>query len=123
MKNMNRIFLLAATSIGLTLTFPALAGGQQIAASPKLRQMLDERAAVVSNTTAPTVSVKDCCADQNLAASPKVQQIVSSRPKCCAASGVEISTVSRPEDGIAASPKVRTQLNERSTQFQIAPLK
>jgi hypothetical protein len=121
MKNMNRIFLLAATTIGLTLTFPALAG-PRIAASPKLQQMLDDRAAVVSNTTAPTTSVKDCCAAENLAASPKVQQMLSSRPKCCA-SVVETATVSRPDDGIAASPKVRTQLNERSTEFQIAPLK
>jgi hypothetical protein len=122
MKTINRILFLAATTTGLAFTFPALAGGPEIAASPKVRQMLNDRAAVVSAPTS-TSSTADRGTSDNLAASPKVQQVLSSRPTPRAASTMETATVSRPNDGIAAPPKLREQLNERSMQFQIAPIK
>jgi hypothetical protein len=126
MKAMNRILFLAVTTAGLAFTASALADGPAIAASPRVRQMLDDRAAqtLVAVGSTRAVSAKECCASENLAASPKVQQMLSAQPKCCAVSATsDPSTVSRPDDGIAASPKLRQQLNERSTEFQIAPIK
>lgn len=120
MKMMNRMLLLAATTAGLAFTVTVTAA-PAIAASPKVRAMLDDQASRATAVST-TVSAKDCCAAENLAASPKVQQMLAERPKCCAGSATE-TTVSRPDDGIAASPKLRQQLNERSTEFQIAPIK
>jgi len=117
MKMMNRILLLAATTAGFAFTVTAA----PIAASPKVRAMLDDQARATAVST--PVSTKDCCAAENLAVSPKVQQMLAERPKCCAGSATETTTISRPNDGIAASPKLRQQLNERSTEFQIAPIK
>jgi hypothetical protein len=122
---MNRILLLATTTAGLAFTFPALAGGPEIAASPKVRQMLNDQAAqaVVVSAPASTSSATDRGTSDNLAASPKVQQFLPSRRTPRAASTMETATLSRPDDGIAASPKLREQLNERLVQFQIAPIK
>ena len=120
MKMMNRILLLAATTAGLAFTVNVTAA-PAIAASPKVRAMLDDQARATAVST--PVSTKDCCAAENLAVSPKVQQMLAERPKCCAGSATETTTISRPNDGIAASPKLRQQLNERSTEFQIAPIK
>jgi|SRR6185369_2833313 len=121
MKMMNRILLLAATTAGLAFTVNVTAA-PAIAASPKVRAMLDDQASRATAVST-TVSTKDCCAAENLAVSPKVQQMLAERPKCCASSATETTTISRPNDGIAASPKLRQQLNERSTEFQIAPIK
>ena len=112
MKTTNRILLAAAMAAGLALTTPAMAqnntSGDGIAASPKARQMLKERSQLNLAST-------------DLAASPKTSQMLAEQNKCCVAPTT--GAVASANDGIAASPKLREQLNERSLEFQIAPLK
>jgi hypothetical protein len=126
MKTKNRILLAAAMAAGLALASPAMAQnntvGDGIAASPKARKMLNERAQVnVASTATSTASAKACCERTDLAASPKTSQMLAEQKKCCVAPTT--GTVASATDGITASPKLREQLNERQLKFQIAPLK
>jgi len=122
MKTTNQILLAAAMAAGLALATSATAQnntpGDGIAASPKARQMLNERAMANVTTTA---SAKACCERSDLAASPKAGQSLAEQNKCCVAP--TIGTVASANDGITASPKLREQLNDRPVKFQIAPLK
>jgi len=97
-----------------------------IAASPKVRAMLDERCK--SKCAAPDQAIlrtTTTTAQTLIAASPKVQQMQKER---VAAPVVQLGSEMagyRPtgSDGITASPKVRATLDERAPTVQIAPLK
>ena len=111
---MNRILFAAAAT--LTLAASGLAqyqpvGNDGIAASPKLRQTINESALVAPAAVAPKAAMA-CCED-TIVASPKVLQTLPPQPKCCAVSVKEslASTTAKTDDGVFASPKVREQLN------------
>jgi hypothetical protein len=130
MKTMNRILLAAAVTVILGSMSQAMAQSQMsspngLAASPKVRQFLSERPAQL--TVAPSalsVSAQSRHVS-TLAGSPRAQQMARDNAKSEVAGGAQVVVASnqRTDDGIAASPKLREQMNERSMQFQIAPLK
>ena len=123
MKTLNRILLAAATAASFALVSQALAD-DSIAASPKARQMLNDRnAAAIAAAAVPAVaSYQLTTPGANATASPKVRQMFADQAKSTVASTGE-TLVSRSTDGIAASPKVRSQINERPIAFEVAPLK
>ena len=109
MKPNYRILLAAAIfAIGASATYA------DIAASPKVRQMLDERRAVATASARPdqAVTPKHCCEPQNLALSPKARQALNDRVNCCAPSGKD-QALRGSLPGIAASPKLQEQLAGR----------
>lgn len=133
MKNLNRILFAAALAASFSLANNASAQFKPatddgIAASPKVRQMLNERTAVagpIVSAPAPMVTYRNPA--DGVAASPKVLQrlaerqvVVSGAPAADAASAAYRPTGA---DGITASPKLREQLRERGTPIVIAPLK
>ena len=94
-----------------------------IAASPKVRAMLNERC--MSQCTAPAVVTTTTITRQtDVAASPRVQQMWSERTTAPAVQTTEtVGYQPSGADGIAASPKVRAMMNERQQTVLIAPLK
>ena len=116
-----------------------LSGSDGIAASPRARQMLNERKAINENKGMFIGVLKDsdgaCCngtacvtkEGKPIAASPRVTQMLSERP----VRQVETVTTSAGvagyratgADGITASPRLRQQLDERRQAVEIAPLK
>src|SRR6266404_5507850 len=93
-----------------------------IAASPKVRQMLQERKA---RTSAPVVSSQvtthQDASSANVAASPKVQQmrhemVIATTPRSTVNFAGYRAT---GDDGITASPKVRAMLNERRQSVEM----
>lgn len=129
MKNTHR-FLIAAAALALFASAgQAKAGGTDaccndgIAASPKVRAMLDERCK--SRCAPARVTVTPTTRQTDIAASPRVRQMRSVRAPAPVAQVVTETAGYRPtgSDGITASPKVRAQLNERSPAVEIAPLK
>ena len=131
MKTINKFLL---STLGAASLF-ALAGTAQaqfkpavddgIAASPRLRQILDDRhwktAAPSDHATAYHAATTD-----GIAASPKTRQNLADR----GASGnvlpgrsQAVGYAATGSDGITASPKARQMLNERGANFQIAPVK
>jgi hypothetical protein len=99
-----------------------------IAASPKVRQMLEERATAALPTVSvaiPTVSYKTEL--EGVTASPKAREMLGERRVVVSGTpSLEVTTSSyRPTgaDGVTASPKLREQLDERSAPIIIAPLK
>lgn len=133
MKNLNKVLFTAALAATLSLASNASAqykptGDDGITASPKVRQMLNERAAATRvAATTPSVTVTYRNPADGITASPKVRQMLAERKVVVgAAPQTEVAAAGyRPTgaDGITASPKLRQQLNERGTQFMIAPLK
>ena len=123
-----------STFLGLAAAAVLLASGGQsyaqyqavgedgIAASPKVRQFLNEKkaaATATSTTVSSTTSI-----DERIAASPKVRQMLDERRTVMSApSGSVAGYRATGDDGITASPKVRQQLNERGSQFMVAPVK
>ena len=95
-----------------------------IAASPKVRAMLDDRcksrcASGTSMTSAQTVTRQT-----DVAASPKVQQMRAERTASATVHNTETAGYQPTgRDGITASPKVRSQLDDRRQTVEIAPLK
>jgi len=122
MKTLNRILLAAATAASFALVSQALAD-DSIAASPKARQMMNDRNAAAIAATAVTTgaSYEVTTPGANATASPKGHQMFADQAKSTLASSGD-TLVSRA-DGIAASPKVRAQLNDRPVVFEVAPLK
>jgi membrane protease subunit (stomatin/prohibitin family) len=134
MKTLNRI--LFATALATTISLAHNASAQfkvnsddGIAASPKVRQMLNEQRA--KSRTAPasvavaSVSYKATSQD-GIAASPKLRQTLNewkvvTGPTALASTSAAYRAVG--DDGITASPKLRQQLNERRSSVTIAPLK
>jgi hypothetical protein len=142
MKTMNKILFVAALGITVGLANHASAqyqavGDDGIAASPRVRQQLNERkaarpaTATIAKPASPTVASVGYGAsrDDGIAASPKVRQMLNERKAVVSASSAVSEVASAGyratgADGITASPKLRQQLNERtSPQIIIAPLK
>ena len=129
MKNSAR-FLIAAAALTLLVSGsqawagPSSCCKDSIAASPKVRAMLDERNANCCATQQKVVTTT-ITSQATLAGSPKVQQMRRERPMTTA--GLEGSEVAgykaTGSDGITASPKVRAMLDERRQTVEIAPLK
>ena len=122
-RNLMVLSLIGVLSATAAQTWAA--GNDAIAASPKVRQTLNEQNGTVAATTAaPVVACCPCPADA-IAASPKVSQMLrESTGACCVASQPVIAGYKASSDyGIAASPKVRQILDEQSSRVQIAPLK
>ena len=134
MKKTNHLIFLAAVSLIFASAVPSKAqykpvGDDGIAASPKLRQMLNERAtrlAVTSQSTSRVVGYKPL-GDDGITASPKLREILNERAARLTATSESGSRVVgyKPvgKDGITASPKLRELLDERAGTIQIAPLK
>src|SRR6266700_4140739 len=101
MKNMNRILFTATTVATLTLAASALAD-DGIAASPKVRQALNERS--LRAPAEASAAVTGACCENKIVASPKVVQNQAAQPKCCASSSKDTvaSTTAKPNDGIFA---------------------
>ena len=137
MKDFKNLLLSAALAGTMGLAYNASAQYKPadedgIAASPKVRQMLNERKVKTAGakTGAITVAatVRSGAENDGIAASPKVRQMMGERraPTSSPVSGSEYATVgyvATGPDGITASPKVRQQLNERTTVLTVAPVK
>ena len=143
MKKLNRFGIVAGAALLLASVSGSyaqsqLSGDNGTAASPKTRQMQEERKAVRSaavdgmGASEVTSSKEACCTTSDgrqIAASPKVQQMLAERrAKTCSPvatrSDSEVAGYKATgDDGITASPKVRQMLNERRSSVQIAPLK
>ncbi len=133
MKNLNKILFATAFAASLSLAQNASAQFQStvddgIAASPKVRQMLNERAAATRlQATTPTVTVTYVNPAAGVTAPPKTLQMLAERKVVVSGTpSTEIATVGyRPtgDDGITASPKHRQQLGERGPTLMVAPVK
>ena len=104
-------------------------GDDGITASPKVRQMLDEKAAAKRvAAVAPSVTITHQKVPDRIAASPAVRQRLAERKFLVnGTSSTEVAAVgyrATGADGITASPAVRQKLDERrGSQFMIAPVK
>ena len=132
MKNTNRFFIAAAAvalfaSAGQIQAQYQAVGDDGIAASPKVRQVLNERKARASAPVgAPEVTINQAAPQDNIAASPKVQQLRKEQMARVATPGPAVEAAgyrATGADGITASPKVRAVLDERRQAVEIAPLK
>jgi len=136
MKHMNRILAIAAFVVTFGLAGSAIAqnsvgyragGDDGIAASPKLRQHLNEHKHVASTPSATIASVESqTTRDDGIAASPKLRQQLNERKTVSRMTSATMTAAgyrATGDDGIAASPKLRQHLNERSKTFIVAPVK
>jgi len=130
MKTNKLILLAAVATAAFTLKTPARAQfkpetNDGIAASPKVRQNLDERNAHQTAASHLVVATRPAGAESAVAASPKVAQMLAEHKVVPGSTTIEdsVSMTARSGDGITASPKVRQQLDERGAQIQIAPVK
>jgi hypothetical protein len=129
MKNLSKIMFVAALAASFSLVNQASAqyravGDDGIAASPKVREMLDQRKAAANTPAAPTVVVTQTT-HKSITASPRATELlerntVVSTPAVVSTSGGYQPTGS---DGITASPKARQMIDEQHKQFMVAPLK
>ena len=134
MKNTNLILMLAAVAALLASTGQSNAqyravGDDGIAASPKLRQFLNERGKPmvkgITSTAVVSVGYRATGVD-GITASPKLRQFIdASRGVESTPSAVVVKVGYRAtgDDGITASPKLRQFLDEHKGAYQIAPLK
>ena len=131
MKNTCRFLIATAALVLFASAGQAKAGGtdsccdDRIAASPKVRAMLDEQKARCCTAQTQVTTYGTTTRQADIAASPKVQQM---RRERAPASVVVVSTEAAGyrqtgSDGITASPKVRAALDERRQTVEIAPLK
>ncbi len=132
MKTLNKILFAAALTATFSLANRAGAqykpvGDDGISASPKVRQMLNERKSAPSTTSTVASSFSpQAGANDGIAASPKLRRTLNERKTVASTPSTSVASVGyKPvgDDGIVASPKLRQQLNARSTQFMVAPLK
>lgn len=138
MKLQNRLLIVTVAAMGAMFATQARAQlrtgtDDGIAASPKVRQMLDERArsaAVsrsaprVASTTVASVGYR-AVGEDGIAASPKVRQMLDEQKRNKGVTGPSGAGAwagyrAAGKDGIAASPKVRQRLDERARQFVAA---
>ena len=133
MKNLNKVMLTAAFAASFSLVQNASAQFKPtvddgIAASPKVRQMLNERAVAARVQPAnPTVAVTYRNPAVGVTAPPKTLQMLAERKVVVnGALSTEVATTGyRPtgNDGVTASPKLRQQLDERGPTLMVAPIK
>jgi len=142
MKTLNQI--LSAAVLVTTISLASNASAQYkineedgIAASPRVRQMLNERkasaavAALASkNHATTTVASAGFRVTQNdgIAASPKTRQLLNEQARRSTAIPSSTAVASAGykatgADGITASPRLRQQLNEQSVTIMVAPVK
>ena len=99
-------------------------GEDGIAASPRARATLDERAAMAraASLQVQVVDVSTVHSSKDyIAASPKVRAQMAERGASAAGTmSTDPNLAKAPQDGIAASPKVRQQM--RTTTAQPAPV-
>ena len=124
---MNRILWVATVAGACALASGAKAqyravGDDGIAASPKLRQKLDERRTTVAIGAAETpVMVSQGRSDDEIIGSPKANETLTPpMVPVVFSTGGDVSYKPVGDDGIAASPKVRQLLNERKMRFETA---
>lgn len=134
-KKFNKIMLVAALAASFSVADNARAqyqpvGDDGIAASPKLREQLNERKHVAN---APSTTVASAgyqaTGDDGITASPKLRQMLDERKSVASTPSSAVASVGyKPTgaDGITASPKLRQQLDERNKEwptYMVAPLK
>lgn len=125
MKNSKQMIL--AAGFATTLAFVAHASASDVVASPKVQQMLNDMTPrPIVHVQAPAITYMRPGIEVT-AASPRARQMMADRKVVVsgAAASEVASAVYTPvgTDGLTASPKVRSQLDERSTPVTIAPLK
>src|SRR5438132_13173002 len=106
-------------------------GDDGIAASPRLRAILNERADAAACRCAEATSFRDAgykaIGDDGIAEWPKMRAMLNERQAAVGGvgSGVETSTGTgyKGDDGVAASPKMRAILNEQKRRFEVAAVK
>src|SRR6266567_3469874 len=129
MRNTHRLLIAVAALALFASAGQAKAGGSDsccddgIAASPKVRAMLDERKARCCTAQTQVTTYGTTTRQTDIAASPNVQQMRRERAPM---SVVVVSTGTagyQPtgSDGITASPKVRAVLDERRPTVELAP--
>lgn len=134
MKNTNRLLALAGASLllawpGQSMAQSMAVGDDGIAASPKVRQMLNERKARSATTgtrSGAQVAGYKATGDDGITASPKLRQLLDARKAAAPATGSTAQVAgykATGDDGIAASPKLRQMLDERRHVVEVAPLK
>lgn len=141
MQKLNQILFAAAMVTTLSLASQANAQfrvyeDDGIAASPKVRQMLNERkasqaAAALSKNGSTTGFYAGCrpVGSDGIAASPKTRQMLEQQRASTAMRTPSQQSRSVAgyravgNDGMAASPKVLQQLNERGGALVAAPVK
>lgn len=136
MKNSNRLLALAGASLllawpGQSMAQSQAVGDDGIAASPKVRQMLNERkarSAATGTRSSAQVAGYKATGDDGITASPKLRQMLDERKAAAAASATGSTAQvagykATGDDGIAASPKLRQMLDERRHVVEVAPLK
>jgi hypothetical protein len=128
MKNPSRLLIAAAAlalfaSAGQVKAQSQAVGDDGIAASPKVRQMLNERKA--RNAAPLQVTINLITSQATIAGSPKDQQMRNERMPALVpqTGGGTVGYMPTGPDGITASPKVRQMLDERRQTVEIAPLK
>lgn len=130
MKNINPK-LVAGTAAALMILAGSLnaqsqmSGPGPLASSPKVRAMLHSRPMEVVGIAPSPSAPFGLSLSQPTAASPKVIQMAENNKKYMIApgAGAVVSSTTRNTDRIAASPKLRERLDERTPGFEIAPLK
>jgi predicted transglutaminase-like cysteine proteinase len=131
MKNRHR-FLIAAAALALFASAgQARAGGTDsccddgIAASPKVRAMLDQRNARCCPVQTQVTTYQTATRQTDISASPRVQQMRNERIPASTPQVADETGGYKPTgaDGITASPRTRATLDERRQAVEIAPLK
>jgi hypothetical protein len=94
-------------------------GADGVAASPKLREMLESRRTVAS-APATVITVND-----GIVASPKLRERLDSEKTIPTSTSAMAIDLAHPQntDVVVASPKLREQMGTRSPRFEIAPIK
>ena len=126
MKTKKRFALSAFSAVAL-LALGAAApaqyetiGDDGIVASPKLRQLLNERRVVVTTDWDSQTVGYEATGPDGITASPKMRQFLTDQT-CLAVWPEEesytVGYVPTGADGITASPKLRQMLDERSAQL------
>jgi hypothetical protein len=134
MNSLTKFFI---TSVAMSALLPAFqvhaqyrpTGEDGITASPRLRQMLNERPAVSRSGSASSdpVLVSGSTRDGIVASSRVNPQITQRKGNITLPPSTDsalASTTKAPNDGIAASPKLRQQMRDHSAppQVEIAPI-
>jgi hypothetical protein len=130
MKIINRILKAGTMVAALTLVAGAQAGHQVICedgvvASPKVRQMLNDRQPILAADGRGAASYEPRSAAAPFAP-PKVRQMANERVTFDAPPApvdVIVSYRAQGPDGITASPKVREQLESGPVTIEIAPVR
>src|SRR5436309_2418584 len=121
MKRINRIYWLIAIAGSLAVSAQAQyqpVGEDGIAASPKLRQILDEQKARMNSAGMP--AYQGGSEEQSMSDSPgrgeDFTQPIAWNPPTTRQGG---SYSPLGDDGLVASPKLREQLNERQQRLEL----